>query len=98
MKFKCCLHGAEIPSDVGNIVPNVKSGFADFKNIRFYTVKAFKGMESKAVIMIDVDSFSDENKRLLNYVGMSRARTYLEFFFDSSLQQERQQRLLESLI
>ena len=95
---KCCLKGASIPSDVGSIVPNVKKGFSDFKNIRFYTVQAFKGMESKAVIMIDVDSFSDSSKRLLNYVGMSRARTYLEFFFDASLQQERQQRLLESLL
>ena len=55
-------------------------------------------MDSKAVIMIDVDSFSDEDKRLQNYVGMSRARAYLEFFYDESLKQERQQRLIESLL
>lgn len=60
--------------------------------------QAFKGLEAKAVLMIDIDSFSDENKRLLNYVGMSRARTYLEFFYDNKLYQERQQRLMESLI
>ena len=55
-------------------------------------------MDSKAVIMIDVDSFSDDDKRLQNYVGMSRARSYLEFFYDESLKQERQKRLIESLI
>ena len=48
--------------------------------------------------MIDVDSLSDDNKRLLNYVGMSRARTYLEFFYDAKLHNERQQRLVESLV
>ena len=48
--------------------------------------------------MIDVDSFSDDSKRFLNYVGMSRAKTYLAMFYDAGLYQERQQRLLESLI
>ena len=93
-----CLYGVKIPEDIGTIRLNQTSRFADCKQIRFYTIQAFKGLEAKAVIMIDIDSFSDENKRLLNYVGMSRARTYLEFFYDNKLYQERQQRLLESLI
>ena len=67
-------------------------------NVRFYTIQAFKGLEAKAVIMIDVDSLSDENKRFLNYVGMSRARTYLEFFYDNKLYKERQERLVKSLL
>lgn len=50
------------------------------------------------MIMIDIDSFSDKGKRFLNYVGMSRARTYLEFFYDNKLYQERQQRLMKALI
>lgn len=47
--------------------------------------------------MIDFDSFTDEEKRLQNYVGMSRARTYLEFYYDEKLANERQMRLVESL-
>lgn len=93
-----CLYGVRIPGDIGTIRLNQTSRFAECKQIRFYTIQAFKGLEAKAVLMIDIDSFSDENKRLLNYVGMSRARTYLEFFYDNKLYQERQQRLLESLI
>ena len=92
-----CLFGADMPNDIGTISCNVNRNFESCKNIRFYTIQAFKGMEAKAVIMIDVDSFSDQEKRLLNYVGMSRARSYLAFIYSSSLSQERQQRLLESL-
>lgn len=93
-----CLYGVKIPEDIGTIRLNQTSRFAECKQIRFYTIQAFKGLEAKAVLMIDIDSFSDENKRLLNYVGMSRARTYLEFFYDNKLYPERQQRLLESLV
>ncbi len=94
----CCLCGVAIPDDIGPIRFNQTKDFANCKHIRFYTIQKFKGLEAKAVIMIDIDSFSDEDKRYLNYVGMSRARTYLEFFYDNKLHQERQQRLLESLI
>ena len=93
-----CLYNVKIPEDIGTIRLNQTSNFADCKQIRFYTIQAFKGLEAKAVIMIDVDSLSDENKRFLNYVGMSRARTYLEFYYDNRLYQERQQRLLKSLL
>lgn len=95
---KSCLYGVRIPDDIGPIRVNQMDHFNDCKQIRFYTIQAFKGLEAKAVIMIDVDSFSDNEKRKLNYVGMSRARTYLVFFYDKQLHQERQQRLLESLI
>lgn len=94
----CCLCGKSVPSDIGPIRVNQTSNFADCKHIRFYTIQSFKGLEAKAVIMIDVDSFSDDHMRLMNYVGMSRARTYLEFFYDAKLYNERQQRLMESLI
>lgn len=93
----CCLYGIPIPADIGKISFNLRRDFNSNKNIRYYTIKAFKGLDAKAVIMIDVDSFSDNDKRLQNYVGMSRARTYLAFFYDEKLYQERQQRLLYAL-
>lgn len=46
--------------------------------------------------MIDVDSFTDEEKCLQNYVGKSSARTYLEFYYDEKLADERQMRQVES--
>lgn len=93
-----CLFETDIPVDIGRVKFNVLSDFGSCKDIRYYTIQAFKGLEARAVIMIDVDSFSDDSKRFLNYVGMSRAKTYLAMFYDAGLYRERQQRLLESLI
>ena len=93
-----CLFGVKIPPDIGPISFNPTGSMAANKNISYYTIKAFKGLESKAVIMVDVDSFSDQSKRLENYVGMSRARSYLVLLYDEKLYKERQERLLQSLI
>jgi hypothetical protein len=43
----------------------------------FATAHAFKGMESKIVILCDVDSIDGDNDRSLLYVAMSRARSQL---------------------
>ena len=44
---------------------------------RFATAQAFKGMESKAVILCDVDRIDGADDRSLLYVAMSRARSLL---------------------
>lgn len=51
-------------------------------------------MEAKIVIMIDVDHFSDEDTRLLNYVAASRACAMLYVLYDSDAEQERQNMIL----
>ena len=62
--------------------------------IRFSTISAFKGLESKIVILIDVDGFSDQAVRMLNYVAISRACSLLYILYDSSKEQERQNMLV----
>lgn len=52
--------------------------------VRFATVQAFKGMESQAVILCDVNSLSDGEPQSLLYVGMSRARLQLMLVLDAS--------------
>ena len=63
-------------------------------DVRFSTISAFKGLESKIVIMIDVDRFSDENTRLLNYVAASRACAMLYVLYDCGAENERQTMIL----
>lgn len=67
-----------------------KSALADFikngnyKNeIKFTTCRKFKGLESDAIILVDVDFqiLSDKNA-LIYYVGASRARLYLQIITD----------------
>lgn len=94
---KSCLFQRLIPEDIGRIKTGVIN-FQDNKDIRFYTIQAFKGLESKVVLLIDVDDFSEKDSVLQNYVGISRARSYLEVFFDSKLKQERQERLMQSIL
>jgi superfamily I DNA/RNA helicase len=43
----------------------------------FATVQAFKGMESKVVVLCDVERIVTDEDRSLLYVAMSRARSHL---------------------
>lgn len=45
--------------------------------VRFATVQAFKGMESKVVVLCDIDRIDSDEDRSLLYVAMSRARSLL---------------------
>jgi hypothetical protein len=47
------------------------------KKIAFSTIQAFKGLESEAVMLLDVDDLDSNRMRSLLYVGTSRARTIL---------------------
>lgn len=45
--------------------------------IRYCTVQSFKGLESRVVVLCDVDDITEESSQSLLYVAMSRARTQL---------------------
>jgi hypothetical protein len=47
------------------------------EQIRFASIHAFKGLESAAIIITDVERIDDEQSKSLLYVGMSRARIQL---------------------
>lgn len=49
----------------------------------FATAQAFKGMESKIVVLCDVDRIESEEDRSLLYVAMSRARSLLTVLLHS---------------
>ena len=45
--------------------------------IRFASVHSFKGLESAAVVLTDIEDLDDEQAKSLLYVGMTRARLAL---------------------
>ena len=55
----------------------------DNNSVLFTTARKFKGLEADAIIIVDVDSdtFSDEEKKRLFYVGASRAKHNLDIVF-----------------
>ena len=89
-----CLHNNHVSRSIGLMKSTGQMWRATKTEIRFSTISAFKGLESKAVILIDVDGFSDQNARLLNYVAISRASSLLYILYDSSKEQERQNMLI----
>ena len=91
-----CLYNASIPSDIGEIRLNEFNKLDSDEFIRFYTVKAFKGLEARVIVYIDIEGFEEDDERLLNYVAMSRARTLLEVFYKADLEEERQRMMLNS--
>ena len=89
-----CLHDNPVSKSVGILKSSGQMWRAKKSEVRFSTISAFKGLESKAVVLIDVDSFSEQTVRLLNYVAISRASALLYILYDSSKEQERQDMLV----
>lgn len=47
------------------------------EQLRFATIQSFKGLESKVIVLTDVEALSWARDRALNYVACSRAMSYL---------------------
>lgn len=92
-----CLYDAKVPQDIGEIRFNERKNTISDSYIKAYTVYAYKGLESKVIFYIDVPGFAADDNRLLNYVAMSRARTYLEIFYPETYENERQAMMLNTL-
>ena len=55
------------------------------ENLTFSTIQAFKGLENKVIVLVDIENFHDKK---LMYVGLSRARTGLYILETEAANQE----------
>lgn len=53
--------------------------------IKFSTIHSFKGLESKIIILCDVDDIDNINSKMLNYVAISRAKLLLYILCDEKV-------------
>ena len=53
--------------------------------IKFSTIHSFKGLESKVIILCDVDDIENMNSKMLNYVAISRAKLLLYILCDEKV-------------
>lgn len=88
-----CLFRQPVTKAAGVMKVNGQMWCARKTEVRFSTISAFKGLEAKVVILIDVDSFSEDTIKLLNYVAVSRATTMLFVLYDVNKETERQKML-----
>ena len=92
---KCFLSCGGFPGHLSKLKTSGQMWRARQDELRFSTISSFKGLEARVIILADVDSFQDSSRRLLNYVGISRAQIALHVFYLDTVENERQQMLLE---
>lgn len=95
---KNCLCKKPITKTAGLLKTGGQIWRAKKTEVRFSTISSFKGLESKVVILTDVDGFSDQTVRLLNYVAISRASSLLYVLYDEHKEQERQNMMVSSYV
>lgn len=54
----------------------------------YFTIQSFKGLEAQFVFLVDVESFSSDLDRMLNYVAMTRAKYSLYLFINTKDQRQ----------
>lgn len=91
-----CLYKNPVTKAAGSMKIEGQMWRAKKNEVRFSTISGFKGLEAKAVILIDVDSFSDHQIRLLNYVAVSRASALLFVLYDRRKENDRQTMMVNS--
>ncbi len=81
----CLAEGFEnVSAPLVDYVPD-----ADRKGkIAYATVGSFKGLESDAVVLVDVDGLGTDWQKSTLYVGTTRARALLAVFLDSGLKDD----------
>lgn len=68
---------------------------ADAGTIRFASVHAFKGLESAAVVLTDIEHIEDDQAKALVYVGMTRARLALVLLMNNRVKDRYRALLME---
>lgn len=81
-RYKLCNSEISSLNSICNLEIIEKDNITDFgpKCLNYFTIQAFKGLESKIVILLDIDGYKSLNNRILNYVAMSRAKILLYIF------------------
>ena len=66
-------------------------------HIQVSSVHTFKGLESRVVILAEVDPEASHDLDAVLYVGCSRARTYLILLYDRALDEETKSKITSTL-
>ena len=73
------------------------SGDFNICNINYATIQSYKGLDSKVVIAVDIHKENLEDKSILLYTLLSRARTLLYILSDGETEKELKYKVLMNL-
>ena len=88
-----CLAECGKLGDLSVLDCSLEIGPASTPSIRFSTIYAFKGLESKVVIVVDVEEAQGNKWQSLMYVAMSRASSLLFLYVNVGFRAEFESRL-----
>jgi Superfamily I DNA and RNA helicases len=77
------------------VTTNFAASFPDSRCIRYSTIKAFKGLEADAVILIDVEDLESAEANFDLYVAGTRACAYLEIFLSKKVEEQYQKKITD---
>ncbi len=89
---------SKVKKDIGNIqfVEYENNNFSKHQ-VRFSTVRLFKGLEANAIILTDIDELDTERAQALLYTGMSRAKIHLSLLINADLQSKYRNLIISGL-
>lgn len=85
-----CMHGHLFPAEAGVLRDHGNIWEMKSRETLVTTISAFKGLEAKAVVVMDINQFSSSTARLMNYVALSRAKVYLYILYNEEAEGDRQ--------
>ena len=75
-----------------NSINNIKRN-----SVVYSTIQGFKGLESKVVVLIDIDQIQEKYFEKLLYTGISRAKVHLYIFCTSQIKKVLDERYLQGV-
>ena len=63
-----------------DLLEDPSASFPGGTSIRYSTIRSFKGLESDAILLIDIEDLESAEAAFDLYVGGTRANTYLDFY------------------
>ena len=95
---KSCLYEYQLPADIGRLRMNQVGTFMEDGYLNVFTIHSFKGLESRIVVLIDIDAFKNPDRRLLNYVAISRCKALLYLLYNKNAEDERQEMMMSGIM
>jgi hypothetical protein len=93
-----CLEGENIFQSICRFqdITNLEPELVVEDSLRFCTIHSFKGLEAPVIFLLDVENFSKESSKKLNYTAISRATSLLYIFYNKAAHDERKALVKES--
>lgn len=85
-----CLNGEDILNELCQFqdITELDPSRIDQSAVKFCTIHGFKGLEAPVILVLDIEDFSSEEARMLNYTAMSRSTGLVFLFYKATTEED----------